>query len=114
MVELEFNRLLEATSYLSHSLDFNYCNKMPVSLGQSLEWVIKLQVSMLLINNPFHIYFSKQTKFMSLVGSKFVLKNIFFWKGMSKKHFLNCLSGKACQRKADCSSERNHLSAREA
>jgi hypothetical protein len=46
MVELEFNRLLEATSYLSHSLDFNYCNKVPVSLGQSLEWVIKLQVGL--------------------------------------------------------------------
>jgi hypothetical protein len=45
MVEREFNRLLEATSYLSHSLDFNYCNSKPVSLGQSLEWIIKLQVS---------------------------------------------------------------------
>lgn len=43
MVEREFNRLLEATSYLSHSLDFNYCNKKPVSLGQSMEWIIKLQ-----------------------------------------------------------------------
>ena len=35
--------LLEATSYLSHSLDFNYCNGKPVSLGQAMEWVIKLQ-----------------------------------------------------------------------
>ena len=43
MVEREFNRLLEATSYLSHSLDFNYCNGKPVSLGQAMEWVIKLQ-----------------------------------------------------------------------
>merc|ERR1719273_1813299 len=43
MVEREFNRLLEATSYLSHSLDFNYCNQQPVSLGESMEWVIKLQ-----------------------------------------------------------------------
>lgn len=43
MVEREFNRLLEATSYLSHSLDFNYCNEKPVSLGQAMEWVIKLQ-----------------------------------------------------------------------
>lgn len=43
MVEREFNRLLEATSYLSHSLDFNYCNQKPVSLGQAMEWVIKLQ-----------------------------------------------------------------------
>ena len=47
MVEREFNRLLEATSYLSHSLDFNYCNNKPVSLGQSMEWIIKLQVNFL-------------------------------------------------------------------
>ncbi|KAG8258287.1 Lysine-specific histone demethylase 1A [Homalodisca vitripennis] len=43
MVEREFNRLLEATSYLSHQLDFNFANSKPVSLGQALEWVIKLQ-----------------------------------------------------------------------
>lgn len=43
MVEREFNRLLEATSYLSHQLDFNYASGKPVSLGQALEWVIKLQ-----------------------------------------------------------------------
>ena len=43
MVEREFNRLLESTSYLSHSLDFNYCNQNPVSLGECIEWVIKLQ-----------------------------------------------------------------------
>lgn len=43
MVEKEFNRLLEATSYLSHQLDFNYCDGKPVSLGHALEWVIKLQ-----------------------------------------------------------------------
>nr|XP_050869193.1 lysine-specific histone demethylase 1A isoform X2 [Vespula vulgaris] len=53
MVEREFNRLLEATSYLSHQLDFNYvgnagsggqgANTRPVSLGQALEWVIRLQ-----------------------------------------------------------------------
>lgn len=43
MVEREFNRLLEATSYLSHQLDFNYVNSKHVSLGQALEWVIKLQ-----------------------------------------------------------------------
>ncbi|CAB0033738.1 unnamed protein product [Trichogramma brassicae] len=54
MVEREFNRLLEATSYLSHQLDFNYVgvpekegtssdNNRPVSLGQALEWVIRLQ-----------------------------------------------------------------------
>ncbi|KAI5639469.1 flavin containing amine oxidoreductase domain-containing protein [Phthorimaea operculella] len=43
MVEREFNRLLDATSYLSHAVDFNYYNDIPVSLGQALEWVIKLQ-----------------------------------------------------------------------
>ncbi|KXJ15468.1 Lysine-specific histone demethylase 1A [Exaiptasia diaphana] len=40
MVEREFNRLLEATSYLSHHLDFNYMNGKPVSLGHALELVI--------------------------------------------------------------------------
>ncbi|XP_071955626.1 lysine-specific histone demethylase 1A-like [Antedon mediterranea] len=43
MVEREFNRLLEATSYMSHQLDFNSINSKPLSLGQSLELVIKLQ-----------------------------------------------------------------------
>ncbi|KAK3097833.1 hypothetical protein FSP39_013611 [Pinctada imbricata] len=43
MVEREFNRLLEATSYLSHQLDFNSINGKPASLGQALEAVIKLQ-----------------------------------------------------------------------
>lgn len=53
MVEREFNKLLEATSYLSHQLDFNYvgssasnaqnASTRPVSLGQALEWVIRLQ-----------------------------------------------------------------------
>lgn len=41
MVEREFNRLLEATSFLSHHLDFNYMNGKPVSLGHALELVIK-------------------------------------------------------------------------
>ena len=42
MVEREFNRLLEATSYMSHQMDFNTINNKSVSLGQSLELVIKL------------------------------------------------------------------------
>ncbi|CAL8103915.1 unnamed protein product [Orchesella dallaii] len=42
-IEREFNRLLEATSYISHQVDFNYVNNKPVSLGEALEWVIKLQ-----------------------------------------------------------------------
>ena len=41
MVEREFNRLLEATSFLSHQLDFNYMHSKPVSLGHALELVIK-------------------------------------------------------------------------
>lgn len=41
MVEQEFNRLLEATSFLSHQLDFNFLNNKPVSLGQALEVVIQ-------------------------------------------------------------------------
>ncbi|XP_071113292.1 lysine-specific histone demethylase 1A-like isoform X1 [Haliotis cracherodii] len=43
MVEREFNRLLEATSYLSHQMDFNMVEGKPASLGQALEAVIKLQ-----------------------------------------------------------------------
>lgn len=35
--------MLESTSYLSHQLDFNYAGNHPVSLGQALEWIIKLQ-----------------------------------------------------------------------
>ena len=34
MVEREFNRLLESTSYLSNRLDFNSLNGRAVSLGQ--------------------------------------------------------------------------------
>ena len=41
MVEREFNRLLEATSYMSHQMDFNFLNQKPISLGQALEFVIK-------------------------------------------------------------------------
>ena len=40
MVEREFNRLLESTSYLSHQLDFNMVKGKPASLGQALEAVI--------------------------------------------------------------------------
>lgn len=43
MVEREFNRLLEATSYLSHQMDFNFVNNKPASLGQALEAVITMQ-----------------------------------------------------------------------
>ncbi|XP_068698016.1 lysine-specific histone demethylase 1A-like isoform X3 [Montipora foliosa] len=43
MVEREFNRLLEASSFLSHQLDFNYMHSKPVSLGHALELVIKMQ-----------------------------------------------------------------------
>ena len=41
MVEREFNRLLESTAHLSHHMDFNFISDKPVSLGQSLELVIK-------------------------------------------------------------------------
>ena len=43
MVEREFNRLLETTSYLSKVLNFNEVSGKPVSLGSALEWVIHLQ-----------------------------------------------------------------------
>lgn len=41
MVEQEFNRLLEATSYITHQLDFNQIDGKPLTLGQALEMVIK-------------------------------------------------------------------------
>lgn len=41
-LEKEFNKLLEATSYLTHSLDFDYkIDNKPISLGHALELVIK-------------------------------------------------------------------------
>lgn len=43
MVEREFNRLLEASGYLSHTLGYDTLNGKNVSLGQALEWIIKLQ-----------------------------------------------------------------------
>lgn len=43
IIEKEFNRILECTSYLSHVLDINYAENQPISLGQALEWIIKLQ-----------------------------------------------------------------------
>lgn len=43
MVEREFNRLLEATSYLSPMSHMYQCDDKPVSLGEALELVIKLQ-----------------------------------------------------------------------
>ena len=42
-LEKEFNKLLEASSYLSHNLDFNKVNGSPLSLGFVLELIIKLQ-----------------------------------------------------------------------
>ena len=72
MVEREFNRLLEATSYLSHSLDFNYCNNKPVSLGQSMEWIIKLQVNKICPHfcrlKISHYYFSIKIYIWSVTG----------------------------------------------
>lgn len=43
IMEREFNKILECTSYLSHVLDINYADNDPISLGQALEWIIKLQ-----------------------------------------------------------------------
>jgi [histone H3]-N6,N6-dimethyl-L-lysine4 FAD-dependent demethylase len=43
IIEREFNKILECTSYLSHVLDFNYADNDSISLGQALEWIIKLQ-----------------------------------------------------------------------
>ena len=40
-VELEFNRLLDSVSHLSHHLDMDQLGGKPLSLGQALEIVIK-------------------------------------------------------------------------
>lgn len=43
IIEREFNKILEGTSYLSHVLDINYADNQPISLGMAMEWMIKLQ-----------------------------------------------------------------------
>ncbi|CAF0754511.1 unnamed protein product [Brachionus calyciflorus] len=44
IIEKEFNKLLEATSFLTHNLDFDCkIENKPVSLGDALELLIKLQ-----------------------------------------------------------------------
>jgi len=44
MVEREFNRLLESTSYLSTAIEFlEDKDPQSISLGQALEWIIQLQ-----------------------------------------------------------------------
>ena len=43
-VELEFNRLLDSVSHLSHHLDVDQLGGKPLSLGQALELVIKYAV----------------------------------------------------------------------
>ena len=40
-VELEFNRLLDSVSYLSHHLQVNQLGGKSLSLGQALELVIQ-------------------------------------------------------------------------
>lgn len=42
LVEREFNRLLESTSFLSHVLGFNAIFTKPLSLGNAIELVVKL------------------------------------------------------------------------
>ncbi len=41
-VELEFNRLLDTVSHLSHHLQVDQLNGQPLSLGDALELVIQL------------------------------------------------------------------------
>ncbi|CAF0983055.1 unnamed protein product, partial [Didymodactylos carnosus] len=43
VVEREFNRLLEACSYLSHTLDVSEITKQPLSLGDVFELLIRVQ-----------------------------------------------------------------------
>jgi lysine-specific histone demethylase 1 len=60
IMEREFNRILECTSFLSHVLDFNYADNHPVSLGQALEWIIKLQEKKVKMKKVSHLTTIKQ------------------------------------------------------
>lgn len=60
ILEGEFNRILECTSFLSHVLDFNYADNSPVSLGQALEWIIKLQEKKIKMKKVSHLTNIKQ------------------------------------------------------
>ncbi|KAH8240201.1 hypothetical protein KR032_012168 [Drosophila birchii] len=55
VIELEFNRLLESASYLSHRLDFNYAGNCPVSLGDALEWIISMQEMQVMHKRALHM-----------------------------------------------------------
>lgn len=68
MIEREFNRLLESTSYLSHNLDFNYAGNHPVSLGEALEWIIKLQEKAVKEKQAFYLreFIEEQNKLISV------------------------------------------------
>lgn len=44
MVEREFNRLLESTSYLSHQLDFNYAGKKCIAAQTICQNAVKNQI----------------------------------------------------------------------
>jgi len=55
LVEREFNKLLEATTYVSHVLDFNYLKGKPLSLGHALELVIKLMEKQVKIEQCKHV-----------------------------------------------------------
>lgn len=84
-IEREFNRLLEATSFISHQIDFNYVNNKPVSLGEALEWVIKLQEKQVKEEqvkylNEIHALVEKQ---------KGVIENM-----LVKKHYIEDLNAK--------------------
>lgn len=54
MIEREFNRLLEAASYMSHQMDLNEIDGQPISLGQALEMIIILQEKHVMENQCKH------------------------------------------------------------
>lgn len=75
IMEREFNRILECTSFLSHVLDFNYADNSPVSLGQALEWIIKLQEKKIKMRKVSYLQNIRQ-KQLEVISNEETIKSI--------------------------------------
>ncbi|XP_063708331.1 possible lysine-specific histone demethylase 1 [Culicoides brevitarsis] len=76
MIEREFNRLLESTSYLSHTLDINYCGNCPLSLGDALEFLIKMQEKHVKEKQAQYLQEITQVQEKLLAGDELILKKV--------------------------------------
>nr|QDF21451.1 lysine-specific histone demethylase 1A isoform X1 [Brachionus koreanus] len=78
IIEKEFNKLLEATSYLTHNLDFDCkIDNKAISLGDALEILIKLQEKFVKKKQIEHYakLIGEQEKFKSMSDKLFEVKN---------------------------------------